>query len=115
MRKVKMSESLIAKLLSLATASHEDLDRLLAEQGSDAVAGIVFAEILARLRVSGLPQEVVVQWTVEHAGRRHHAGMVFESGDAAVEAGERPDAAVVISQDLVELVRALFAGDGRHE
>lgn len=110
-----MSESLIAKLLSSATASHGELARLITEQGSEAVADIAFAEILARLRLGGLPQDVVVQWTVEHSGRRQHASMVFGSDDASVEPGERPDAAVVISQDLVEFVRALFAGDGRYE
>lgn len=111
-----MSESVICKVLSMATAAHEELDCLISEQGSDHVADVVFAEILARSKVlGGQPRDVVVQWTVEHAERRHHGNLVFGQDGVVLEPGARPDADVVIAQGLAELVRALFAGDARYE
>jgi hypothetical protein len=83
-----------------------------AKLGPAAVAELVLAEVVALTQVLPGPEEKVpVQWDLGFGADR--LGYVMTG--AGVEPGWHDDADVVIRQDLVELLRAVYGEPGKHD
>lgn len=104
---------LAGRLISIADGTYEDTAARLGEIGPDTVAVAVLREIAWRSRFGTAPaQPVTTVFELSHEGKRLDYVMTVGAEDPAIAAGAVHDPWLVIRQDLVELLRAVYGPPG---
>nr|AHE14846.1 InkM-like methyltransferase [uncultured bacterium] len=111
-----MADTLIEFVLSVAAQPDHVASAAVAERGPHEVAELVLAEVAALTRMLPGPDEKVpVQWDLGFGADRLHHVMTVGGAEATVEPGTVDSPDVVIRQDLIELVRAVYGEAGSHD
>ncbi|KAA2256349.1 class I SAM-dependent methyltransferase [Solihabitans fulvus] len=107
---------LVADLLDIAERSDAEASAAIAGLDPERVAVAVLREIAARARLRPEPPDpVTVALDLGFADRRLGFAITLGAGKAEVAVGGDAEAPVLIRQNLVELLRAVFGPAGRHD
>lgn len=107
---------LIEHVISIAPLSESAMSAAIVEKDPELIAEVVLLEVAARTgTMSGPAEAVYVQWDLGFSGKRFGYVMTLDPQAPRLDRGWRSDADVVIRQDLIELIRELFAAVGRHD
>ncbi|WP_225732162.1 MULTISPECIES: class I SAM-dependent methyltransferase [unclassified Nocardia] len=100
---------LAAQLISIADGVYEESAARLGEIGADAVAEAVLIEIAWRARTANPPtQPVTAVFELTYEGKQFDYLLTLGTEDPAVGPGTLADPWLVVRQDLVELLRAVY-------
>jgi demethylmacrocin O-methyltransferase len=110
------NESTVTALLRLAARPPQEALPALTELGHATVVEALLTEIAERTRLLSGPQdEVPVQWELGLVDQLIPFILTVGPDHATVEPGHHGSPDVVIRQDLVELLHALYGEPGRHD